>query len=298
MKINSATLFLLIAAIASVASAGAHHAPTKPLEELSYRAVGKLIYLPVRVNGGAAHWFCLDSGAPESMLDQATAEQAGVKARGTGILRGAGKGTVAAAYAPPVRLKIGKLTTIVDRSRIVDLSGIPVPVRMAGLVGAEFFEKYVVRIDTDRHRIAFFDPDSYNSAPPSSGASVPLELTDHRLYVEIYLEPRAGEGAMRRVRVDTGSEDSVDDDTVKRSATVTSTRLGNGLGESYIGYSGVYSSVRIGPYEFQRVWGPAGTIPIVGMEMLRRFTMTFNARKGRLDLDPNRHLNEAVPAPR
>jgi hypothetical protein len=35
------------------AVASGRHGAVRPLEELSYRPVGKLIYLPVRINGGA-----------------------------------------------------------------------------------------------------------------------------------------------------------------------------------------------------------------------------------------------------
>jgi hypothetical protein len=276
------------------AVASGRHGAVRPREELSYRPVGKLIYLPVRINGGAQRWFCVDTGAPESIIDQAAAKEAAIPLLSSGTVQGAGNGRVEADFGPPVRLTIGKLTTTVKHPRIIDLSSVPVPVRPAGLIGAEFFEKYVVRVDTDRHRIAFIDRKSFHHP---NAASIPLELTNHRLYVQLQLEPRPGLSALRRVRVDTGSEDSVDDDSVKKSATVAQTRLGNGLGSSYVGYSGVYSSVGIGPYKFGHVWGPAGAIPIIGMEMMRRFTLTFDATKGTLYLEPNRHFDEPVPAP-
>jgi len=296
MSIGRATgIFLLGCVCNGAAEASNRHDPSLPLEEISYRPVGKLIYLPVRVNGRSRRWFCLDSGAPESIIDQAAADHDGIAIGIPGMIQGAGKGSVQAFFGPPVRLRIGKLTTTAEHPRIVDLSPVPLAVRADGLIGADFFEKYVVRIDTDRHRIAFFDPRTFQR--PSNAASIPLEDANHRLFVELYLEPRPGSGALRRLRVDTGSEDSVDDDTVKNSATVKTTRLGNGLGSSYVGFSGIYSSVGMGPYKFSHVWGPAGAVPIVGMEMMRRFTLTFDVPNGVLYLEPNRHLNEPIPAP-
>ncbi|HJP67293.1 MAG TPA: hypothetical protein VJ846_00200, partial [Sphingomicrobium sp.] len=238
---------------------------------------------------------CLDSGAPESVIDRSAAKDAGIATAGAGTIKGTGTGSVEADFAPPLRLTIGRLNTTIERPRIIDLSVVLVPVRQAGLVGAEVFDKYVVRIDPDRHRIAFIDPNAFHA--PRKAASLPLELTNHRLYLNLYLEPRPGMGAVRRIRIDTGSEDSVDDDSVKKSAIVKETRLGNGLGDSYVGYSGVYSRVRVGRYVFKHVWGPAGAVPIIGMELMRRFTLTFDGRNGRLYLEPNRHLNEPVPAP-
>jgi hypothetical protein len=97
--------------------------------------------------------------------------------------------------------------------------------------------------------------------------------------------------------VDTGSEDSIDDDTVRRSPVTQKTTLGNGLGSSYQDVSGVYDTVILGPFTFRHVWGPAGAIPIVGMEMMRRFTLTFDTRHGLLYLEPNSTFDEPVPAP-
>jgi hypothetical protein len=96
---------------------------------------------------------------------------------------------------------------------------------------------------------------------------------------------------------DTGSEDSIDDDTVRSSPVTRKTTLGNGLGNSYEDVSGIYDTVVIGPFKFQHVWGPARAVAIIGMEMMRRFTLTFDARHGRLYLEPNSSYDEPVPAP-
>jgi len=38
-------------------------------------------------------------------------------------------------------------------------------------------------------------------------------------------------------------------------------------------------------------------VPIVGMEMMRRFTLTFDASRGLLYLEPNMSFTEPFPAP-
>ena len=68
------------------------------------------------------------------------------------------------------------------------------------------------------------------------------------------------------------------------------------LGTSYVDVSGVYDTVIIAPYTFRNVWGPAGAVPIVGMEIMRRFTLTFDTKHRLLDLEPNSSLNEPIPA--
>src|ERR1700683_4616050 len=221
--------------------AQAKSAANKPLVEITYRPVGKLIYVPVQVNGSRPLWFCFDTGAPNSLIDTATARRLNLKAFTSGVIHGAGKGEVSASDAGEVRLTVGGLATSVPHAKIVDLSKVPVPVREDGLLGAEFIERYVVRIDPARDTIAFYDPKGF--AYPGPGKSMPVELTNSRLYVQVGLAAQPGQLVERRVRVDTGSEDSVDDDTVRSSPKTRQTILGNGLGTSYEDVSGVYDSV-------------------------------------------------------
>jgi hypothetical protein len=267
----------------------------KPLAEISYRPGGKLIYVPVEVNGSSPLWFIFDTGAPNSIIDEAVAQKLKIGALSGGVIHGAGKGEVSASDAGEVRLSVGGLTTQVAHAKLVDLSKVPLPTKADGLLGAEFLEQYVVRIDPSQHTIAFYDPNTFTY--PGDGKSIPLELTNSRLYVRVGLAAKPGELVERRLRVDTGSEDSIDDDTVRNSPRTQETTLGNGLGNSYEDVSGVYDTVVIGPYTFRNVWGPAGAVPIVGMEMMRRFTLTFDARRGLLYLEPNASLSEPVPAP-
>jgi hypothetical protein len=281
----------------SVASAYGQTSPSGngPLAEISYRPVGNLIYIPTQVNGSKPLWFCFDSGAPNSIIDQAAAQRLNIKALSAGIIRGTGKGDIPAGDAGEVRLTIGGLTTLVPHANIVDLSKVPVAVKEDGLLGAEFLEQYVVRIDPVQHKIAFYAPGTF--VYHGDGKSLPLELTNSRLYIHARLAAIAGQLVDRRLRVDTGSEDSIDDDTVRSSPTIQRTTLGNGLGTSYEDVSGVYDTVIIGPFTLRHVWGPAGAIPIVGMEMMRRFTLTFDTKRGLLYLEPNSSFNQPVPAP-
>jgi hypothetical protein len=237
----------------------------------------------------------LDTGAPNSIIDTTVAQTVHLKAISNGLIHGTGKGDISADDAGEVQITFGGLTTHVPHAEIVDLSKVPVPVKADGLLGAEFLEQYVVRIDPVAHTIGFYDPSTFTYR--GEGKSLPLELTKSRLYVHVGLAAKPGQLVDRRLRVDTGSEDSIDDDTVRNSLTTQKTTLGNGLGASYEDVSGVYDTVIIGPFAFHQVWGPAGAVPIVGMEMMRRFTLTFDAKRGLLYLEPNSSFTEPVPAP-
>ena len=270
-------------------------AASRPLAEIKYRAVGKLIYVPVRINGSSPHLFIFDTGAPNSLIDTALAKSLRISSISNGIIHGAGKGDVPESDAGEVELTLGGLNTRVPHAKLVDLSKVPLPAKAYGLVGAEFLEQYVIRIDPIAHTMTFYDPKTY--AYRGHGQPISLELTNSRLYIQAGLAAKPGDLVQRRLRVDTGSEDSIDDDTVRSSPVTQKTRLGNGLGNSYEDVSGVYDMVVIGPFKFQHVWGPAGAVAIIGMEMMRRFTLTFDAMHGLLYLEPNASYGEPVPAP-
>lgn len=288
---------LLCSLLASAVSAYGQTSSSsnKPLAKIIYRPVGKLIYVPVQVNGSNLMWFCFDTGAPNSLVDEAAARKLNIKALSSGIIHGAGKGEVAASDAGQILFTMGGLTTRVPHAKIVDLSKVPLPEKIDGLLGAEFLKQYVVRINPAQHKIAFYDPKTF--AYHGDGKSMPLELTNNRLYVRIGLAAKPGDLVERRLRVDTGSEDSIDDDTIRNSPKTQKTTLGNGLGTSYEDISGVYDTVVMGPYTFRYVWGPTGAVPIIGMEMMRRFTLTFDSQGGLLYLEPNTSFTEPVPAP-
>ena len=99
------------------------------------------------------------------------------------------------------------------------------------------------------------------------------------------------------MRIDTGSGDAVSDNLVRRSSERRRSVQGVGLGQPYVDYSGVFDSVELGPYAIAHCWGPSNDHPAVGMEILRRFTLTFDVPHRRLYLLPNAHLHDPVPPP-
>lgn len=88
-------------------------------------------------------------------------------------------------------------------------------------------------------------------------------------------------------------------DSMRVAATLPAceTTLGHGLGTDYKAVSGVFDAVHIGTFTFRDVWAPGTPNAEIGMEMLRRFTMTFDVAHHVLYLQPNRRLTEPVPAP-
>lgn len=273
---------------------------TSPLATIAYRpdgTAGKLIAIPVAVNGAVPRWFVLDTGAPRSALDTRLAAELKLTPARMTREGGTGRGTVAAGHPGALVLTVGGVRLPVNDPLTLDLAGVPISKTDRGLVGSELLSHYVVRIDPVQHRLALFDPRRFRPEPGDVRLPLGIDAEHRRFYINAALHVRPGMTVRHRLRIDTGSEDSIDDPIVRQARQVTTTQLGNGLGANYRGYSGVYDSIELGPFQIKHVWGPGGALPAVGMEVLRRFVVTFDAPHRALYLRPTPALAEAVPPP-
>jgi hypothetical protein len=270
-------------------------ADTTPIADVEYRLDGKLIFVEVSVNGGTPVWFCFDSGAPHSVIDPAYAAQLGLKEISASTVTGTGQGTVPVGKAAAVRLQLGKASWDVAEPWIIDLSQVPIPRDTKGLIGFDLLKSFVVRVDPTRKRLVIFAPERFQ--PFKTGARLPLIIDNDKLFVDATLVVKPNYRVHRRLRIDTGSETSVNDESVKESPTQRKTTLGNGLGANFESVSGVFDAVHLGPFTFRNVWGPGGPGSFIGMELLRRFVVTFDVRNRLLYLEPTSAIDEIVPPP-
>jgi hypothetical protein len=264
----------------------------QPLGSVEYRRDGKLMMVQARVNGAGPYWFVVDSGASRTVIDPSLAVELKLASTGSGTITGAGQGAIPLAYTHPVTIELGG-GSYQSSPYVIDLSKVPISKQVRGLIGSELFLDHIVRVDPATQRISWFDP---AKAPAlQKGSTLPLRHVDGKLYLTARIEPREGVAINRELRIDTGSESSINDPSAAKAKLIASTTLGNGLGANFEGISGKYRSVTIGPYVFRNVWGPGGDPPLIGMELLQRFVMTFDAPHGRLHLAPLGRIDAPVP---
>lgn len=263
--------------------------------QFPFKRDGKLMMVQVRINGSEPSWFVVDSGAPHTIFDPTLAQALDLKVKSAPPTTGTGTGKVTRSVTGPATMTLNDVKIELAEPWVIDLSKVPISKEVKGLVGAELFEKFVVKIDQLESTFTVFDPASFHYT--GVGASIPLIVEGGKFFLEASLEVPAGKTVTHKLRIDTGSESSVNDEIVKQSAELRSSILGGGLGEDFKSYSGVFTSVKIGPYVINHVWGPGGAPPMIGMEILRRFTITFDAPHGRMYLEPTPAWNEPVPTP-
>ena len=148
-----------------VASA-AHSAPSgQSLATIPFELYGNQIFVRVRVNTLGPFWFVVDSGAGGWIVDRAHAVRLGLHleqetAQGTG----AGSGPYDVSYVKDVSFSIAEFAIPVPLIGVIDLGNNRSQIgrEIEGLVGYDFFEKFVVEIDYQAKIIRLFDPKTYH----------------------------------------------------------------------------------------------------------------------------------------
>jgi hypothetical protein len=183
MRLTATTFVTLLAASAGgfgfeEPARKGHAVLTAPL-----RLIDDTPYLQVRVNDSAPLWFNLDSGASACVLDKAYCEKVGIPFKGKRQGTGAGAGTVDFFYIEDIRLNVSGLTMKVDQAYGIDLSaaGTPRDVKLMGLLGYDFFRRWIVSIDYPRSLLTLYDPKTFTYG--GSGECLPLTFKKKTPYV-------------------------------------------------------------------------------------------------------------------
>lgn len=285
---------------------------TIPTDITSYGA----IFLRARVNSSQPLWFVLDSGASfPFVIDSRRARALGLKLHGHLTLDGgAGSGAYEAARTRGVSINLGGLK-FADQTAIVHaldsfeaLAGRP----LDGLVGSELFTRYVVEIDYVGNKVSLYDPRTYTYS--GAGEGVPLTLRDGHFFVPAKIEMPGRPRLDGQFLVDTGgglvtavlttpfaqsnnfpaptqktildrSLSGLGGETRLLVSRATSFTLGNLSVREPVIYVSQDKGGAMASSDFDG---------LIGSEILRKFRVIFDYRRGRLILEPNAHYTEPL----
>jgi hypothetical protein len=179
----------------------------------------------------------------------------------------------------------GKSLPTCENFGALDLRGVAIGARaISGILGYEFFSRYVVRIDFAKHTLTLYDPAKYRYV--GNGDTLPLHFDRKLPRIDVRIRTAHRPEVTRHLIVDTGSEDAVDDSTVRRTPNGPAITISTtGLGASYQAAIGTLDTVRIGRSVFTGLPGVASDIGIVGNAIWSRFVCVFDYAHKRLILE-------------
>jgi hypothetical protein len=181
-------------------------ASTAPLHDIPFEFRTKQPIVPVRVNGGAAVPFVVDTGASIHLIDRGVAAAAQAAQGTPGQLSGGGAAAQDVRWVDGLTIATGDLAWTGQRAAVADL-GYPARKHFGGLLGAPVLMRYTVQFAFAAQRMRLFEPAAYT---PARGAiAVPFELQADLPVVRATIDVGAGP-IEARLMVDTGASTFLD----------------------------------------------------------------------------------------
>jgi hypothetical protein len=277
---------------------------------IPFELSSNVIFLHVRVNGSEPLWCILDTGANATLLDTNRAKTLGIKVSGGGDVEGVGETSVAAGMARNVSFSLpgvdfqARVVVVLPLSNLNRYVGRVVN----GVLGHDFFSRFVVEIDYANRIINVYDPKGFQYSGP--GDSIPLELKGNASSVRARLSLPGREPADGNFRIDTGGSHSlilhspfVKTQKVLESMSRTIAAPSAGLGgETYMSLGRV-QSLQLGRFVLEKLVTGVATSAKgalanpdltgnIGDGILRRFKVIFDYRNHRMILEPSDRLLE------
>jgi hypothetical protein len=173
--------------------AGGAHETTVP-----FHLWNNHIYADVSVNGSKPMTFIFDTGGQSTLTPEA-AKALGVETKGNVTATGAGDNVASSSEGVVKSLRVGGATITDQPVTAMELS--PPGAEGAheqGMIGYEFFARFITRFDYGKHTITFVDKRYFD--PKTAGTPVPM-----RLYHQFPEVLGSYEGIPGRFGIDTGS---------------------------------------------------------------------------------------------
>ena len=283
--------------------------------EIPFTYQNNFIVIDLVFNGVFPLKFIFDTGAEHTILaKKEITDLLDVDYQRTFRIFGADLQTELTAYlASGISLQIEDVTAI-NRSILVldedyfkfqEFTGL----NIHGLLGADFFRRFVVQIDYRKERIILIDPKKF-SPPRKKYKEIDIAITRNKPYIETITETSPDTSIELRLLIDTGASLSLmlftsSHPDLNVPENVIRSRIGIGLGGSIEGYLGRVHKFNFGEYQlgevianFQDVLPLMDTTlmknrnGLIGNGILERFDIYIDYIKGRLYLSPNKRYNK------
>ncbi len=272
---------------------------------------GNHIYVPVSINGKAKKWFILDTGAEMGVINKSVAEELGLAMSGDIEGRGGGEQSISVSLVSDLTLEVAGATITGQTLAAVALDALEPKIgrRMEGILGSEFFHRFVVQIDYENRLLHLYDPATFNYE--GSEQPIPIILESNLPMINIAFQVAGCKKSTGKFLMDTGANSAIDISSPKvESDSLTQCASKTYAGNISYGVGGASKQlvartdiVDFGGHAVPSLIGSlmqdksgAGASKdrdgLIGGDLFKHFTITFDYTGRRLWLKPNGQFNE------
>jgi Aspartyl protease/PDZ domain len=274
-----------------------------------------LIVIPVHLNGKGPYNFLLDTGVGTALVTNPNLlDSLGVNPGHEIRIAGAGS-------------SLEDLKAYMVNNVVVELPGATAPnlsmtflsedvfnlssyvgMPIAGLLGYQFFNSFVVRIDYSSSQLTLYRPETFEYRK-RDGVAVPFELEGQRPYMYALTTMTGEQPISTRLIIDTGAGHALSLEQnshsgIKVPDPALRTQLGTGLSGSIMGYVGRINRFQINKFVFNNMLTSfpdhadigakvsVGRNGNLGNELLKRFNLIIDYSRSRMTLRPNNNYKE------
>jgi hypothetical protein len=264
-----------------------------------------LIFVSVRVNDSSPLSFLLDSGAGMTVLNAERVKALKLKTEGKISVSGNSADNMEASFVKDASLSLPGAEPF-----HVPMISLPLDTVEAlmgrtidGILGYDFFQRFVVEADYAGRTIRLYDPDRYRY--DGSGDVIPLQVVGNRPFLQARVTPTGQKPIEGRFLVDTGDNSGVSlsspfvrDNSLVESAPKTLQSFGAGVGGGSVQIVVRLQDLRIGSLGFPQPVAhlsrakagdesKADHAGQIGGDVLRRLRVIFDYPHQRLILEKN-----------
>ena len=304
MRIQAVFRWLFSVALVTTLAAQNKTVADLPLEE-SFRGIA---FVSGSVNAGARLGFLVDTGASSSSVSREVAEKLGVPML-HGRASASGNRMLQVEVIPQASIALGD-ATVAGQVVALPLDTLE-PIfgrQIDGIVGGDLMRQYVAEFDYERKHIRFYAREGFRYS--GRGAELPLVIHHNIPYVELTVGLPNGQRVHGRFMIDSGAGGSalqiykpIADRNGWLSGLKTVVETGYGVGGATHHAATRAAEVDIGPYhlarptvafteDYDETRVPPGATGLMGVEILRRFRVTYDYANRHMYLEPNGRLNE------
>jgi hypothetical protein len=287
----------------------------KKRETLAFRMIKNQMVIQLHINGKGPFNFILDTGVGLVLIsDPKLIDSVSFQNLRSIYISGFGEGEKLSAFiAPSVDLRIGNtiaknISAAILKKDVFELSnyvGIPIH----GLIGYEFFQSFVVRLNFLTSTITVFQPE--RAYIPRKGSRIPLSIEERKPYINTNIELKSGKKLPVKLIIDTGAGHPVSLETMdgvpfELPDERIRGNLGVGLTGPIDGYIGRITSLQLGKYTLNNViaafpdYEDAASRVFsinrngnMGLEIIKRFNVVFDYNRAAMYIKPLTTLKEA-----